>query len=404
MLKSYQVNIKTVLYLFLGYAFITPYYFAQLSQLSLINKALMSFTIIFVFVYYLSNFEKTKISKSIIFLCLFYLSLFFSNFMNNSLELDELILMALAFSFFLFLNYCLDNRNNLLSFLFAMKILTTCYIIINLILIYIYPDGLPSLTVSEGRKFYLFGNTNTTTRYLIPCLMFSFLYNQLKFGKIGKLNWLLLILSWLTLIKVWAVTGMIGLFIFTIFLVWKATKNQLFLIYIVMLLASIIGSLFLIFFKFESNILAYILGVFNKDMTFSYRDVLWMNAVDLIKQSPTWGYGSFTKEQMELYIGNKFSAHNYYLDILLRGGMITLSFLILGLLYVSKFIIKSLGTNVARLIIATCASYFIMWIAEPFISTEHIMLPIILLMVCRIQTLEMYRFDMYKEKLKSYEY
>lgn len=404
MLNSYRFNIRFVLYLLLGYAFITPYYFAQLSQLSFINKALMSFAIIFVFIYYMSNFEKSKISKSIVFLFLFYLSLFFSNFRNNSLELEYLIIMALAFSFFLFLNYCLDNRNNLLSFLFAMKILTTCYIIINLTLIYIYPDGLPSLTVSEGREFYLFGNTNTTTRYLIPCLMFSFLYNQLKFGKIGKINWLLLILSWLTLIKVWAVTGMIGLFIFSIFLVWKSNKYQLFIIYIGMLLVSIIGSLFLIFFKFESNILSSILGLFNKDMTFSYRDVLWINAVDLIKDSPMWGYGNFTKEQMEMYIGNKFSSHNYYLDILLRGGIASLVFLILGLLYVSKFIMKSFGTNVARLIIATCASYFIMWIAEPFISTEHIMLPIILLMVCRIQTLEMYRFDIYKEKIESHEY
>src|SRR5699024_9291326 len=236
--------------------------------------------------------------------------------------------------------------------------------------------------------------------YLIPCLMFSFLYDQLKSGKIGKAIWLLLLLSWLTLIKVWAVTGMIGLFIFTIILVWKSNKYQLFLIYIGMLIVSIISSLFLIIFKLESNILADILGLFNKDMTFSYRDVLWMNAVDMIKQSPLWGYGSFTQEQMEMYIGNKFSAHNYYLDVLLRGGMIALSFLILGLLYVSKFIIKSLGTNVPRLIIATCASYFIMWIAEPFISTENIMLPIILLLVSRLQTLEMYQLDIYKEKLE----
>lgn len=400
MLNSYRVNIRFVLYLLLGYAFITPYYFAQLSQLSIINKTLMSLTIVFVFIYYMSNFANSKLSRSILFLFLFYLSLIFSNYRNNSLELEEFIPMALAFSFFLFLNYCLDNRKNLLTFLFALKILTFFYIIVNLILIYIYPEGLPSLTVSEGRKFYLFGNTNTTTRYLIPCLMFSFLYDQLKSGKIGKANWLLLLLSWLTLIKVWAVTGMIGLFIFTIILVWKSNKYQLFLIYIGMLIVSIISSLFLIIFKLESNILADILGLFNKDMTFSYRDVLWMNAVDMIKQSPLWGYGSFTQEQMEMYIGNKFSAHNYYLDVLLRGGMIALSFLILGLLYVSKFIIKSLGTNVPRLIIATCASYFIMWIAEPFISTENIMLPIILLLVSRLQTLEMYQLDIYKEKLE----
>jgi len=400
LLNSYRVNIRFVLYLLLGYAFITPYYFAQLSQLSIINKTLMSLTIVFVFIYYMSNFANSKLSRSILFLFLFYLSLIFSNYRNNSLELEEFIPMALAFSFFLFLNYCLDNRKNLLTFLFALKILTFFYIIVNLILIYIYPEGLPSLTVSEGRKFYLFGNTNTTTRYLIPCLMFSFLYDQLKSGKIGKANWLLLLLSWLTLIKVWAVTGMIGLFIFTIILVWKSNKYQLFLIYIGMLIVSIISSLFLIIFKLESNILADILGLFNKDMTFSYRDVLWMNAVDMIKQSPLWGYGSFTQEQMEMYIGNKFSAHNYYLDVLLRGGMIALSFLILGLLYVSKFIIKSLGTNVPRLIIATCASYFIMWIAEPFISTENIMLPIILLLVSRLQTLEMYQLDIYKEKLE----
>lgn len=392
MTKSLSLNInkKILIYIFLGYSFITPYYLAQHDYFSLINKLFMILSIVFILALYVIDISSKFISKSLFILFAYYLSLLISNYKNHSLEFQDFIPVIMAISFALLLNYCLHSRKELLNFLLALNILTYLYVTVNLVIIYIYPEGIPSLLEKRGESFYLFGNVNTTTRYLIPGLMFSFLYDLLKHNKIRKRNWILLILSWITLIKFWAVTGMLGLLIFTIFLFKKFNRNQAIILYIGTLVGSILVTMFLLFFKLESNVLTSILDFFGKDMTFSYRDILWLNAIDMINQAPLWGYGSFTETEMQSYIGNSYSSHNYYLDVLLRGGFIALTILLFGLLYISKSIIKSRGTKVVNIIIATCGSYFIMWTAEPFISTENFMLPILLIMVSRIRTLENY--------------
>jgi len=388
-----NINIKILIYILIGYSFITPFYLAQHDSLSLVNKVFIASSVLFSLAIYILNLSSKFISKSLILLVVYYLSLLISNYKNYSLELQNFIPIIMAISFALILNYSLHSRKEFLNLLLAFNILTYIYITINLSLIYIYPGGIPSITEDIGRQFYLFGNVNTTTRYLIPGLMFSFLYDVLKYNKIRKRNWILLLLSWITLIKVWAVTGMIGLLIFTIFLIKKSGKKLDFILYISTLTGSILLTIFLIFFKLESNILANILGLFDKDMTFSYRDILWLNAVDMVNQYKLWGYGSFTEAEMEFYIGNSYSSHNYYLDVLLRGGFVALIILLFSLLYISKAIIKSRGTKVVSVITATCGAYFIMWVAEPFISTEIFMLPIMLIMVSRVQTLERFYLE-----------
>jgi len=391
--KSLSLNVKVLIYIFIGYSFITPFYLAQHNYLSLVNKLFMILSILFVLIHYVNGISSKFISKSIILLLLYYGSLLASNYKNYSLEIQDITPIVMAVSFALLLDYSLHNRKELLNLLLGLNILTYLYVTVNLILIYIYPEGIPSIIEDRGRRFYLFGNVNTTTRYLIPGLMFSFLYDLLKYNKIRKRNWILLIMSWITLIEVWTVTGMIGLFIFTIFLIKKLGRTQAFILYISTLFGSMLLTIFLVFFKLESNLLANILGFFGKDMTFSYRDILWINAIDMINQNPLWGYGTLTEAEMEFYIGNSFSSHNYYLDVLLRGGIIALTILLFSLLYISRSIIKSRATMVVSLIIATCGAYFIMWTAEPFISTEIFMLPILLIMVSRIPTLENYYYD-----------
>lgn len=393
MTKYSTVNLKLLLYIIMGYSFITPFYLAQHNFLSSINKLLMALSILFVVLFYLSDISSKFISKSIFFLIAYYLSLLISNANNQTLEFRDFIPVVMGLSFALLINSSLNNKKDLLNLLLALNILGYTYAIINLLLIYIYPEGIPSLLQTEGRRYYLFGNINTTSRYLIPGLLFAFLYDLLKFKRVRKRSWLLLVIAWITLIKLWAVTGMLGLFVFTVIILIKMNKNKLFLLYICSIIISLSLTIFLVFFKSDSIILSTILDFFNKDMTFSHRDRLWLNAVSMINQSPVWGFGNFSQQEMELYIGNKFSSHNYYLDILLRGGFIALTILICGLLYIGKSIFTSQGTIVITLLTAISSSYFIMWIAEPFISTESFMLPILLIILSRTQSLEKYYFD-----------
>src|SRR5699024_803162 len=122
-----------------------------------------------------------------------------------------------------------------------------------------------------------------------------------KFTKIKKKSWILLTITWITLIKTWAVTAMFGLFIFTIIMILNFNKNRTYLVYIGTLIGSIAITIFLVFFKLESNLVAEILLLFEKDLTFSTRDVLWMNAIDVIKQSILFGHGDLNNEMMKYY-------------------------------------------------------------------------------------------------------
>src|SRR5699024_84221 len=123
-------------------------------------------------VLYLYNIQNKFISKSIFLLLIYYLSLTIANYKNSTLDIDALIPLIMGISFALLLNYTLQNNEDLNLFLLALNILIYLYVVINLSLIYIYPDGIPSIIVERGRQYYLFGNVNTAARYLLPGLMF----------------------------------------------------------------------------------------------------------------------------------------------------------------------------------------------------------------------------------------
>lgn len=374
----------------MGYSFIIPFYIDWLNPYPLVNKILLFISLFIIFLIYVANPSLILNNNGLIIIILYYLSLFFSNYINASLNLSYLLSLILSIGFALLLGYAILNKNELLSLLLALKILIYLYALLNIILIFIYPEGIPSVLQERGSQYYLFGNVNASIRFLLPGLLFSMLYDVLKKDKVGKGSWLLLIITWITLIKTWAVTAMFGLFFYSVIILLNMKKTKVYFAYIGALIGSIIMTVFLVFFKIESNLLAEILLYFEKDLTFSSRDVLWMNAVDTIKQSIIWGYGDLDRDELEYFIGNRHGSHNYYLDILLRGGIVSASILLVGLLYMSTKIIRSKGSFITNLLVASSGAYFVMWMAEPFIATEYLMFSILFVLMSQINRLEKY--------------
>lgn len=374
----------------MGYSFIIPFYIDWLNPYPLVNKILLFISLFIIFLIYVANPSLILNNNGLIIIILYYLSLFFSNYINASLNLSYLLSLILSIGFALLLGYAILNKNELLSLLLALKILIYLYALLNIILIFIYPEGIPSVLQERGSQYYLFGNVNASIRFLLPGLLFSMLYDVLKKDKVGKGSWLLLIITWITLIKTWAVTAMFGLFFYSVIILLNMKKTKVYFAYIGALIGSIIMTAFLVFFKIESNLLAEILLYFEKDLTFSTRDVLWMNAVDTIKQSIIWGYGDLDSDELGYFIGNRYGSHNYYLDILLRGGIVSASILLVGLLYMSTKIIRSKGSFITNLLVASSGAYFVMWMAEPFIATEYLMFSILFVLMSQINRLEKY--------------
>lgn len=390
---SFNINIKAILFIIIVYPFFKPYYFGELGIMPIVNQILFIISLTVIGLFYFFNLQYINLNSGMIFIIIYYVLILISTTLNNSLNYDYFSLIAFAFGFALLVSYCLRSKNNFLSFLSAVYVLLYAYVVANLIAMFLYPSGIPSITVNSEFPNYVFGNTNSVIKVVIPGLCFSFLYDLLKLNKIRKRSWLLLVLVWLTLLNTWSVTSMLGLFVFTFILLNKVGKKQLSFWYFNMLIVSIALSILLVILKYESNVLATILQLFGKSLTFSDRDVLWFNALDSIKSSPVWGYGVQNEEIIRWYIGNRHGSHNYYLDTLFRGGFAALFFLIFSLLYFGRKIIKCETNLVTRTLIATCCAYFIMWSAEPFISTEYLMFSILFVLISRIDVLLKFYYD-----------
>lgn len=403
-MKSYTINLNLLFYIIIVYSFYQPFLLTQVGFLPIINKILLVYSLLILVFIHLIKFPNIKLSRGIIALTIFYLSILISTILNNSISFDFFQFIGMSLAFGLLINYSLNERSEFLNLLFAINTLIYIYIVINFFLMLMFPEGLPQFTKNPLNPYYFFGNKNSVVKYALPGLCFSFLYDVLKYNKIRKRSWILLLLVWITLLKSQAVTAIIGLFVFTTLLILKPSSKRSFYIYNSMFIGSIILSVFLIFFKGESNLLTSILNFLEKDITLSGREHLWENAIEIIKYSPIWGYGYQGYDFYEYYIGNRYGTHNYYLDILLRGGFVSLSLFCFTIIYLSKKIVKSKSTLATLIIVVTCCSYFIMWAAEPFIDSEDFMFSIIFVLISRLETLSNYCCKKISEEKDHYHY
>lgn len=392
-MTKYSINLKSLLYLILGYSFITPYYIGQIEGYSMINNLIIIVSFVIIFLLYIVNPSNITLNQGFIWILIYFMVILILNIYNQSLNAVFFRAFGLIIGFALLVSHSLRSKKEFVTFIGTISFLIYLYAIINIVIVFIYPDGIPSILQSEGKRYYLFGNVNASIRILLPGLLFTFLYDSLKFKQIRKRSWLLLLIVWVTLIKTWTVTAMLGLIIFTVIMLIKLGKKQLFIAYIVCLFGSIIITILLVFLNYEVNVLASVLDFFEKDLTFSSRDILWINAVDSIRESPIFGYGYQTEDVTRFYIGNAFGAHNYYIDTLFRGGILAIIILVIGLTYFGRLFIKSNNNTVSRTLIATSCAYFVMWIAEPFITNEYLMFSVLFVLIPNLNTLQRFSLE-----------
>ena len=114
---------------------------------------------------------------------------------------------------------------------------------------------------------------------------------------------------------------------------------------------------------------------FGKQGSFSGRGILWSNCLNAIKQKTYIGFGLQDEEFISYMIGNEFGSHNYYLDLAFQRGVIGL--IMMSILLLSPVFVKNADlSHVHYILIGFCCAYLIMFLAEPFIGTEVLHVPI----------------------------
>lgn len=226
----------------------------------------------------------------------------------------------------------LGLKSNSLRLLQAINFVFCSLVIINFVLMLIYPQGvyIDNPRVNEFRIGYFLGIDNHIAVYLLPASTILLITSILKRKKVTLFPKIIILIILLTLIKVWSVTALISIFIYLCLMLFATLPKLKNMITIYRFsIAYLFLWLLVVILQNLSFARVLIENVFNKSMTLSYRTIIWNSAFKMIRQSPIFGYG-MKQQGAFVPIGNTFaSSHNILLQIMLETGIFGLTLLII---------------------------------------------------------------------------
>ncbi|NCC54410.1 MAG: hypothetical protein EOM11_02870 [Erysipelotrichia bacterium] len=245
-------------------------------------------------------------------------------------------------------------------------------IVIQLISMILFPDGLGYDTVYYNKIFFL-ASKNGLIKYIFPTLVSGICLCGLKKEKkvirsVIGISFICVYIaismgSTTTEIGILVLLGLYGLY------KWKLHKCNI----------NVVKGLFLCIFLFASlgSIWGSSTGVLQilgtvvdgvKFENYSSRIVIWNKALELISSSPILGYG-MPNGAGHILINSKYVyAHNGFLEIILYSGIIGL-FIVFHMIYYCIFAIRSNMTPFQFCVSAAIMGFLIMMITESHIHT-----------------------------------
>jgi O-antigen ligase len=265
-----------------------------------------------------------------------------------------------------------------------MKILKTfiykfLHVYLNTILLLLFPDGLWIDTEWVGRgnpTRYLFGNYNQIGFVSLLGITTQAMYTFYS-GK-GRLNlYIILLLSIGSVVFVGSMTSFIGLSIFAAYiLLHKHIRHPRIYVWIFI----IVYLLFFFFIVWYGNSIEeikwaaqFIEQQLSKDTTFTFRTLIWENAVYMIQKSPWIGHGIQSVEWNDVYL-EASGPHNLWLMLLLQGGRILcISFITIVVYIVHKALKARTMTSILG-VVSLCVLFIMSMFETYFIAQIFLLL------------------------------
>lgn len=278
------------------------------------------------------------------------------------------------------LDVIIRDKGQLYALLTVVRNLMLLFLVIDIIYTLIMPDGIPDITFGVT-PYFLYGNMNTTIKYIFPGLCCSFILDHLKNKRISFYTLAFLFgFLFLCFHIHFMATGVIGIFfVFFWMLFQKEISKHPKIIFFMIILMVLVVETQVIFKAGEGSFANFISSALGKDLSFSGRAPLWMRTMTAIQNKPMLGYGLRQPDYVQTVVGLKAGSHNYYLDIMFQAGVIGLLVFLSIIVYIFRKIKKDLNIYEYILLGFLCA-YLIMFLSEPFYSTEKFHMPIIYLL------------------------
>ena len=368
------ISLVSVLFFLIFFSYLTPMYVRWLPGVKIIDQVVMYLSMLVMLLIALKEYQ--TIQWPIILLIIPYSVLFISSYLNNGEVVESAKHMFKVLLLCLTVGSIINRGKDTEKLLRFVAGYSCIFVMLNTVLVLIYPSGIPGMSTVEGIPFFHYGNVNTTVKFILPGTLCSYLLDARE--NIISLRTMLFNFGILAIyiFSYHATTALIGmLFFFVWFLMRRKLCNKGKFLYIVVVISIIVIEILIIVLT-NSFLIYKISAFFGKDPTFAGRTTLWKNILKWIGCGSFLGYGEQDGDTLLRMIGNVNGSHNYYLDIIFQRGYIgLLCFFILVCIPIFN---KNQSKNQMDMyiLLGCCCTYLIMFTFEPFYITEYFFVPI----------------------------
>lgn len=345
--------------------------------------------ILYIVIFYSKRIKANLLTRMVI---LIELCIFLSCLINETITFVFTITNCITYIGF----SCLlqvEAKKNSVSLLFGCKTFFSFFSFLAAFFILLFPNGFNDASI-KAEAIYFLGSKNSSFFYFFMCVYFGVISNLYLRKKLSSFLLIETLLFSLCCIITNSANGFICIFLTFIYLLCEK-YNLIFRKIFTPKFAILSITVFAIFIPFfASGSFDWLFHLIGRESHFSMRTYIWKSAIDLIEQQPLFGNGVNV-----LFFANIIQAHNVYLDLAAKFGLVVLFLFVMMLILISKKISKTSKSYLNN----NSFFFFILFFHSLFDLTTMSFIIILLFYCCneKQKTMSQISFESYrKSKLK----
>ncbi|MBQ1311947.1 MAG: O-antigen ligase family protein, partial [Blautia sp.] len=243
---------------------------------------------------------------------------------------------------------------------FSQTVINTCTVLL-------FENGI-YLAEDTSRQYFL-GNENLFIMTILLGLCAGCILTVEKGKRISWDYLVFLAASAVSILKVWSASSLIGM---TVFLLGVLSMivipfDGLYRLETGIALSTA-GFVSIVLLRMQYLFKPFIEGVLHKDVTLTLRTYLWDKVLNAVKKSPWIGYGvENAKDFNDRFQGSNMHwvhSHDYYLELLMKGGIVLLVLFLILLFVVAGSIAPYMAEVQARILCIAISAFLFCFIGD----------------------------------------
>lgn len=251
----------------------------------------------------------------------------------------------------------------------------TVLILANFVLMCLFPYGLCS-GGTYNYSYNFLGIDNFLAPILIPYMFFVSLRSSMRSGGLDGTAYAMITISAISILLVWAATGLMGLAVALVFLLFFYQRRFETLFNGLTSMLAGFGLFFgVVLFRLQ-NLFAFIIeDVLHKGLSFTGRTEIWDEAVRMFLKKPWLGYGYTQYGKIyRLRKGKYYHGHNIFLELGVEGGVLGLGCFLMMLGTSANQLLRHRKHPYACLISAGLLASAVMTTMEPYHDSNGLLI------------------------------